>query len=244
MDIKLLKQYYKGFFIEEPTGNNAFSFDQRENKKIWVAPIIDGSLRDLSIGDKIAFSEVGDGKEINKAGLKSFLYLSVKSKDVFVFDNHNHAFFFWIAGLKQGAIKKGLKLVHVDMHKDTRKPKRSFDQDLKDTNLQKVFEYTNFTLNVGNFIPPALECGVFSEVLTIDSEEAFNQPVEGDFVLDIDMDIFATEMDYISIDLKINKIREYIEASQFITIATSPYFMDQVRAIELIGRLLFNSCKL
>ena len=28
---------YTGFYIEKPTGNNIFSYDERENKKIYVS---------------------------------------------------------------------------------------------------------------------------------------------------------------------------------------------------------------
>ncbi len=35
---------YNGFFIEKPVGNNIFSFEERENKKIFVPKLIKGDL--------------------------------------------------------------------------------------------------------------------------------------------------------------------------------------------------------
>ena len=39
---------YVGFYIEEPVGNNVFSYDERTNKKIFVPKLIKGTLRQRS----------------------------------------------------------------------------------------------------------------------------------------------------------------------------------------------------
>ena len=39
---------YVGFYIEEPVGNNVFSYDERTNKKIFVPKLIEGTLDDGS----------------------------------------------------------------------------------------------------------------------------------------------------------------------------------------------------
>ena len=78
-------------------------------------------------------------------------------------------------------------------------------------------------LNVGNFIQPALKHGIFSEVIIIDSSYGFDLDIQGEFVLDIDLDIFSKDMEYISYDLRINKIKELIEKARVITIASSPF---------------------
>ena len=70
------------------------------------------------------------------------------------------------------------------------------------------FKYTNETLNVGSFIKPALKHDIFSEVIIIDSSYGFNLDIEGEYVLDIDLDIFSKDMDYIPYDLKVSKIKE------------------------------------
>lgn len=231
IDIDAVKEHYHGFFLSGPVGNNAFSYDQRETKQIFVAPLIEGDLSDLSEGIGVAFSEVRDGKEHNAAGLTDFVHTRMGEKDIFIFDNHNHAFFFWNLAIISGRIPWGLKLVHVDQQKETCDPWVPFDPD---SNLAEIFDYTNFVLNVKNFIKPALDSGLFSGLENIVAASDFEKDVEGDFVLDIDMDVFAPEMDYISYDKKISRLRNWLSKAAFITIATSPFFIDQRKAIRII----------
>ena len=35
---------YTGFYIDKPQGNNVFSYEERENKKIFVPKLIEGTL--------------------------------------------------------------------------------------------------------------------------------------------------------------------------------------------------------
>ena len=49
---------YVGFYIEEPLGNNIFSYDERTNKKIFVPKLIKGTLDDVSLGENIVFNEI------------------------------------------------------------------------------------------------------------------------------------------------------------------------------------------
>jgi len=235
----LLSEYYRGFCIDQPVGNNAFSFNQRRNKSIYVPPLITGTLAELAPGEKIAFSEISDGREINACGLKKFLHLSFAGKDVVIFDNHNHAFFFWCWGIKSGKIPAAGVLLHVDQHKDTRPPPRTTPfSGPAAIDLAQAFDYTNYVLNVGNFIPPAVNSGIFSKVINVDSRETFALDFPGNFALDIDLDIFAEEMNYIPREIKIARLREWIRRSEFITVATSPFFMAQEEALAIIRELL------
>lgn len=237
--IQELQRFYNGFYITKPVGNNAFSFRERRQRQIYVPPIIHGSLADLAVGDEIAFSEVDEGIEINKRGLKHFIYMRQQGKDFFIFDNHNHAFFFWMFAFKTGKLRKGLRLVHVDQHTDMREPERYFQIDSRESvDLQAAFEYANTVLNVGNFMQPALKAGLFSAVDIIDSSFSFEKAYSEEIVLDIDMDIFSPAIAYIDEDLKKEKIRSYIKATRLITIASSPYFMEQEAAIRIIKDLL------
>ena len=242
-DIRALQEYYNGFYIDRPVGNNAFSHERRENKRIYVPSIIEGNVGDLAIGKEVAFSEIvnGDagGVEIYPPGLENFIYLRHGHKDIFIFDNHNHAFFFWVYALKLGKINSGSTLVHVDQHRDTREPAKFFIlPKSKDIDLKAVFEYTNFELNVGNFIKPALTAGIFAKLEIIDNREAFAKSFSDGFVLDIDLDIFSKDMAYIDEKYKVERIKNYLQSASLVTMATSPFFMDQVRAIELIKILL------
>ena len=235
---EVLQTYYTGFYINTPGGNNAFSYEKRKNKLIYVPPVLKGDLDDLAVSQEIAFSEIVEGKERNSTGLKYFLMVERGDKHIFICDNHNHAFFFWMVAFKTGAAKKGPLLVHIDQHTDLREP----PQDLPhashgDINLEDAFRYTNWTLNVGNFIKPALNQGLFKDIEMVTNREAFGKSFSPPFFLDLDMDIFAPDMDYIDKKTKINHIWKLIEKSRFITIATSPFFMDQKRAVDLIKEI-------
>ncbi len=227
-------EYYTGFFIEEKNGNNLFSYEGRSNKKIYVPPLKEGKMEDVKIGTNIVFSEIEENKEINALGLEYFIKYKDKRKDVFIFDNHNHAFYFWAKALNEGKLKKGIKLVHVDQHKDMREPEK-YMEEVKE--MKKVFEYTNYTLNVGNFIKPALYSGIFSEVIIIDNSKGFNLKIQEEYALDIDLDIFSRDMDYIDYDLKIYKIKEWIKKAAMVTVATSPFFIEQEYAIKVLKEL-------
>ena len=89
-------------------------------------------------------------------------------------------------------------------------------------------------LNVGSFIKPQLHHNIFSDVIIIDSSYGFELDIDGEFVLDIDLDIFSKDMDYIPYELKISKIKELIEKSKVITIASSPFFINQEYAIKVL----------
>ncbi|MBF0479386.1 MAG: UPF0489 family protein [Candidatus Omnitrophica bacterium] len=234
----LLSDFYKGLYIETPEGNNAFSYDLRVNKKIFVPGFIQGSLKDVKPGEEVVFSEVVDGLEKNCRGLRHFVHWRLGHKDIFIFDNHNHAFFIWLWGLAQRKIDLIDLLVHIDQHTDLRDPQSFFDGNCDQIDLPAAFDYSHKVLNVGNFIKPALDMGLFSDLAMINSKESFEKPVwPGKYIVDLDMDIFAPEMNYIPENLKVDVIQQYIENSDFITIATSPYFIDQELAISKLRRI-------
>lgn len=228
--------FYKGFFIDQEVGNNVFSFSDRKNKALYVPDVIKGTPDDLQISEHIAFSEVVDDKELNLPGLKNFIHWHFNNKECFIFDNHNHAFFFWLYALQKGLIRAGIPLVHVDQHTDMRQPEKLLlKEEISDP--ARVFEYTNYELNVGNFIKPALSLGVFNDVNIIDNSYSFEYDYSPPYVLDVDMDIFSEDMSYIPDDLKVKKITALSQDAQFLTIATSPFFMDQNAAIDKIKEI-------
>lgn len=238
---KNIYEFYNGFYINRPSGNNAFSYSERINKQIYIPPLISGQLSDLAMGDEIVFSEIEDGVEKNKKGLKDFIHIKFEEKDIFIFDNHNHAFFFWIWGWMQRKFNTGTNLVHVDQHTDMRKPNVPFPVKLDSSiNLEDIFLYTNYELNVGNFIQPALDISLISTIEMINCTTSLDNPIPENFILDIDMDIFAPELNYMDNESKLVKIQSYMKKASFITIATSPYFIDQSLAIRYILDLFGN----
>mgnify|MGYP000878916538 CR=1 FL=1 len=73
---------YIGFYIDKPIGNNIFSYEDRENKKIYVPKLIEGTLDDVSIGEEIVFNEIDEDIEIKAKGLKNMIIYKYQDKDV------------------------------------------------------------------------------------------------------------------------------------------------------------------
>jgi hypothetical protein len=82
-----------------------------------------------------------------------------KKIDAYLFDNHNHALYFWYLARKEGKIGNNNLLIHIDEHSDMRDPENYISSDDSQI-LEKVFDYVNFTLNVGNYIIPAQKEGI------------------------------------------------------------------------------------
>lgn len=234
-----LAHYNQEFILKEPFGNNAFDYERRSQTHpepyIRIAPLLNypnsqTALQKFQVGITPAFEIYDEDKLRSMPGLINFLQFpeSSSGRSVFVFDNHNHAFYFWHASAQVLKISEPLLLIHIDQHKDSRIPV-SFLSAAEASDPKLLFEYTNYTLNVGNFIPPAIKTGLLSDAITIDSEtsiKAFREPTQP-FILDIDLDFFAPELDYIGNQQKLDLIRQLLPKATITTIATSPYFIDQ-----------------
>jgi len=93
---------------------------------------------------------------------------------------------------------------------------------------------------VGNFITSALESKLIEECVQIRTETALHSIPKLDFanynyILDIDVDFREGKND---IDNDIKIIKNLINNVALVTIATSPYFMDQNEAIKIIKKIL------
>jgi hypothetical protein len=238
--------YDKGFYITSRVSNNAFSWYKRENRKLYVAPLISGRAEDVEIGGEIVFEDCDDsGKLKSCKGLANFItFPGPKNQPVYIFDNHNHAFYFWHLERNRGHINDGALLIHVDQHKDSRKPEIFLSPEESRDN-ERVFKYTNSILNVGNFIPPARHTGLIHKVLNIDSGESvenfdYKLLEAQNLILDIDMDFFAPELDFIDYKSKVNLCRRCVENAAVVTIATSPFFIDQELAVMRLKDLMKN----
>jgi hypothetical protein len=90
---------------------------------------------------------------------------------------------------------------------------------------------------VGNFIVPALETGLFSKMEIIDSTVSFEKPSPNEFVLDLDLDIFSKDMEYIDRSVKLDMISACIKKAKLITIALSPFFIDMETALAALRQI-------
>lgn len=238
--------YDSSFTITEPVSNNEFSFDKRKkipglSPTLTVPALIHGNPTDLKPGNKIVFEDMEDEQLVSCNGLKNFIKTSFGPKQlpVYIFDNHNHSFYFWHHERNKGNLAQQTALIHIDQHKDTRQPRVFFTEE-DSYNDQKLFNFTNEILNVGNFIPPAIKTGLISEVINIESEQSLDLPskkIPKSFILDIDIDFFSPEMDYIDSHKKMATIKRLLPLAQLITVATSPFFIDQKRAIQVVKEI-------
>jgi hypothetical protein len=247
-------QYRFRAYIEEPVSNNAFDYDKRKlenpNPTLFRTDLIDGDLKDLAVGERIAFESINDNGEIIPCrGLKHFILMpnphSKSPCNIYIFDNHNHAFYFWHQERLLGNIKPHSTLIHVDQHKDTRIPARFLHPD-DYSNLEEIYRYTNSILNVGNFIPAGVKSEVIKDVIFLDSQKSFEEFKISDYqklseekrlILDIDIDVFAPELDFIDNQLKLKTIKELLPLANTVTIATSPFFIDQELALDWIRKI-------
>lgn len=234
--------YSESFYITDPVSNNAFNLDKRIHKRIFVSHLQDGKVEDVRIGSKIVFEDLDDdGCPTPCLGLEYFVKTQLGKAPAYIFDNHNHSFSFWCMEYAKGNINKKARLIHIDQHKDTRKPASYLKHD-EISDLDKVKEYANTVLNVGNFIPPAQEAGLVDDLIIIDSiasMESFEEkpPTYENMILDIDLDFFSPDMAYISSDYKVQFIRKLIPEASIITIASSPFFIEQKDAIHWLHEI-------
>jgi hypothetical protein len=240
--------YDKPFLIREPVSNNAFSRELRPGAVLFVAALRDGVVADVKPGKAIAFEDIDDDGNLRSCnGLAEFVRIKWGKIPVYVFDNHNHSFAFWHLEMIRGTIPEGCTIIHVDQHKDCRTPE-TFLQPGEARVEDAVFGYTNSTLNVGNFIPPALITGLAREVINVDSEAAIDDfdfsKLAGDqmtgrgIILDLDLDFFSPDMDYIPEEKKLGFIEKVAPRASLLTVATSPFFIAQDRAVGVFGKIV------
>jgi len=242
--------YKKSFYIEKPVGNNAFSYNKRENKKLYVPSLIEiENFDDIKLWNEIAFEDYNfDDKLSYNYWLKNFYNIKPlpnpplqgegTTAPIYLFDNHNHAYYFWYLARKEGIIWDNNTLIHIDEHADTRD---SWKYILKpeSNDLNKVFDFTNNILNVGNYIIPAQKEWLIWEVIQIRNEVNLNDYLEykndfnWDIILNLDLDFFRPELDYIDYNLKKKVVLEVAKKAKIITVATSPFFIEQNLAIKV-----------
>ncbi len=239
LDIRHLQQFYRGFYRFTAVDNEGRRDSSQRRYRVYVAPLVIGSPADLSPGRRIAYVDHDGGKVYAFPGLRRYLFYRYHGKAVFIFDNHQHAFFFWIASYLAGNITPGCRLVHIDRHSDMWQPAQPPDFTLNGSlPLQTVFEYTTRVLTNATFIKPALQLGLFDDVEILNGvyPPVLQEP-QG-YVLDIDMDIFEGDQPgSAAYRFKMRRFRSYMANASLVTIATSPGFIAQSRAVDAVRQL-------
>jgi len=250
--------YTTWIYINKPVGNNEFHYDQRialwSKGEIYVPHLIQWTVEDLEEWSEIVFEEIENWIMKSCTGLKHFVQTVYKWIPTYIFDNHNHALFFRYRHTKKlisSFISKeistdanvGFKpfiVIHIDQHADIKENKNSFQAT--HTSPQEAWGFANYACNVGNFLTSAKDAGIIKETIQIRSEHALHTMEKLDFhkynyILDIDVDFREGKTDK-EIESDFEIIRKLVDNVCLITIATSPYFMEQKKAIETIKMLL------
>ena len=247
--------YHKDFYITKEVWNNAFSIEVRPHKELYVPALKKiNSFSELSLlqesDNKVTFEEFDFNDTMQTCfGLQNLYEMNWKWKPLYLVDNHTHVMYFWYLARSQGIISDNTLLYHIDEHADTRDPwVYLMKPDSED--LQKVFEYTNFTLNVGNYIIPAEKEWLIWETIQIRGQNALDEynwwryfHLESDgrsIILNLDLDFFEPELDFIDYNLKKQVILDVAKKANLITVCTSPYFIDQKRALKVFKDIFWT----
>ena len=156
----------------------------------------------LTKWDEIVFEEEYKGTIRSCVWLSCFVACDWKNPDkkdqitpIYIFDNHNHAFFFWIYSIAGWDISSPFNVIHVDEHSDMRESEIEFEKFILDViwaddkwiatnfiseikkpwDVQKMllditYAYTNEVLNVWNYIRPAQKFNIIKELVPVQSE--------------------------------------------------------------------------
>jgi len=233
--------------LSENTGNNAFGWEKRKefyNKSpsLFIPSLIEWSLDDVMIGDEIVFEEAQDGQIISCKGLKHFVRTEkTLFPEMVIFDNHNHALFFWTDAISRWMIEPGFEVIHIDEHSDLWDNSNMLNGEQAIKDIEYAWKFTNFSCNVGNYILPAIECGLVKNIIRIENEfqmDAYmNYTPPENSVLNLDLDIFSDELEHIPEEKKMKCIKNLLKHVTFVTIATSPYFIDQWKALKKLQKI-------
>lgn len=190
-----------------------------------------------------------------------------KSSTIIITDNHNHVLPYRLEIISQynndtSADVRNyvptktceISLIHIDQHSDLW-PNSNI------LNLNQIYDpqyrrdYAHLECNIGNFITPCIDSWLITEMIQIRTEYKLDEVARSRdreykdtrlpnysptrlLILDIDMDFRAPEMSISDIDKTMNQVRSLMDRADLITIAISPYFIDQQLALELINKLL------
>lgn len=227
----MLIQQKSWYWLSEKRWNNSFAY--KDWKKIWIPPVKIWKPEDLKLWDKIVFSDFEDWELKESIWLESHLWILDDLKvPVFVCDNHNRVMEAWhyfnrskLEGLGgKGEISPPL-LIHIDQHRDEAAylDVEDWEKDLR------ICDYINWAKDNG-WIQK-------KHISLCESRDFFDFTnfTELNYILNIDLDIFAPEQTIVPHKEIWDLIFKLEKNASLVTIATSPLFLDQKKAIELLN---------
>lgn len=244
-----LKNYYSWFFLSEDSPNFQISFS---NQKLRVAPLLIEKIYSTPSIEKelFAFAEKNQKNKIEYFHwLKNFkLIFTQQESPIFICDNHNHVLWFRYHIIKQNNLLwKETTLIHIDQHSDCRENKNNIILNPTINQSNDFLDFSNNKCNVWNFIPPAINCWLISNQIQIRSQDSLqkldtNTQKNQNYILDIDLDFCLSWIDRNKIDENLVKLlkKKFQELRYKVictSIATSPYFLNQNLAIDILDKL-------
>lgn len=249
---KHITMYYDNdTFLTTAIGNNAIDFEKR--KKLWsdsilyVPQLIEWTIDDLKIDiTHKAYEYVNEkGSIVSDHWLQNLIEFSSWDKNIYIIDNHNHAFYCRYKSYKAWLLPRWSHLIHIDQHSDLNEvslleEKQSIINE--NSTLEEVARYTNEVLDIASFIKPAKEIWLISDYKMILTEYQllefynFRDLINFTTIIDIDLDFRAPEMGIEQYNQTISRVRNLISSPSVwcVTIATSPTYIDQQRALEIL----------
>jgi len=254
------------YILSKPLGNNIFSYSQRES--LWsdcslvISNTIEiSSLDQVQLGDFVVFEEIDHLDKLCSNTWLAHTYILTpehkrraeitslrKSSAIIITDNHNHILPHRLEFISQSDIPKA-QLIHIDQHSDLWPNSNT----LNTSQIHKPQYRRNFAhleCNIGNFITPCVDSWLITHMTQVRTEytlnELANHPTSSEFIswnqttiLDIDLDFRAPEMWITNIERSMSQVRSLMDHADLITIASSPYFIDQKLALDLLHQLLW-----
>ncbi len=219
----------KWFFLNENRWNNSFWFVQW--KEIWVPGVKIWDVEDLQLWDRIVFSDIDNWELVQSIGLNVHLWILSGQCPVFVSDNHNRSLEAW-----SYYKSSNLKLVHIDQHRDESDywDVLDYEKDLRVCDYIKWAKDQNWIQENHISLCETKDFENFDKYIRDFRWECFTF----DFILNIDLDIFAPEQTLISHNRIWEIISKLSTKASLITVAMSPLFIDQKMALDLAKKFL------
>lgn len=169
-------------------------------------------------------------------GLLNSQLLFKDKKPIYLFDNHNKIIYPFVELFE--SIGKPLNIVHIDAHPDDAKFLGLKQNNINLQNSKDVISQTR----ISDFFDALSETNIINFIYSIthsDSFEFFLSP-EKPYILSLDIDIFGPEGDFAELKDKVRAIALAWNRADAICIATSPGFIDQMYAKEIIKIFIKN----
>lgn len=234
--------YSQPHILTKNTWNNALSFNERNallGKAEIRIPSIRSifSLQEIQHWREIVLEEIDENGTLHSCTGLAHLYYLEKNTPTYIFDNHNHALYAWLRLMRN---TDQVSIIHIDQHSDLNPSSGILDLS-KIHDEEYIREFTNHVCQISNFIQPFLKAYPATDYKRIKSESEllnWESNKTSPLIVDIDIDFRAPEMGGEHLEETIQQTKLLINQADLITIATSPMFIKQDYALEIVKKLL------